>query len=294
MLTRISTVIVRRLATDASFGASGRGRGSAAAAVRGRPPRAGSRITATCASCAIAGRRAHGAAEDGVIRERVDRDRIAIAIFEIGECEPGHFAGRSTRHIDRAGGLWHLQGLRPASDGREKRLGVSGLDPSEDGAPDAGPESAGGSASTRGLHGQERTVLDTRMTAKPDTRMTAKPRPAAFTEGAGFEPAVRSRGLWFSRPVHSTALPPVRRTDRIGPDREPRFAPRWPAGQAGDRRRVQKTSRHPVASRFPLRRLRVRHGHQRPGRRWPCDRRRAPTCQPAELTGHERLHTIDR
>jgi hypothetical protein len=32
---------------------------------------------------------------------------------------------------------------------------------------------------------------------------------AAETEGAGFEPAIRSHGLWFSRPVHSTALPPL-------------------------------------------------------------------------------------
>ena len=29
-------------------------------------------------------------------------------------------------------------------------------------------------------------------------------------EGAGFEPAVRLHGLWFSRPAHSTALPPLR------------------------------------------------------------------------------------
>src|SRR6187455_334769 len=29
-------------------------------------------------------------------------------------------------------------------------------------------------------------------------------------EGAGFEPAVRVNGLWFSRPAHSTALPPLR------------------------------------------------------------------------------------
>src|SRR5215203_4694046 len=28
-------------------------------------------------------------------------------------------------------------------------------------------------------------------------------------EGAGFEPAVRVNGLRFSRPVHSTALPPL-------------------------------------------------------------------------------------
>ena len=34
------------------------------------------------------------------------------------------------------------------------------------------------------------------------------------TEGAGFEPAIRSHGLWFSRPVHSTALPPLQRKDR--------------------------------------------------------------------------------
>jgi site-specific DNA recombinase len=31
-----------------------------------------------------------------------------------------------------------------------------------------------------------------------------------MAEGAGFEPAVRSHGLWFSRPAHSTALPPLR------------------------------------------------------------------------------------
>ena len=29
-------------------------------------------------------------------------------------------------------------------------------------------------------------------------------------EGAGFEPAVRLHALWFSRPAHSTALPPLR------------------------------------------------------------------------------------
>ena len=32
----------------------------------------------------------------------------------------------------------------------------------------------------------------------------------AMTEGAGFEPAVRVNGLRFSRPVHSTTLPPLR------------------------------------------------------------------------------------
>jgi hypothetical protein len=31
-----------------------------------------------------------------------------------------------------------------------------------------------------------------------------------LAEGAGFEPAVRLHGLRFSRPVHSTALPPLR------------------------------------------------------------------------------------
>ena len=30
-----------------------------------------------------------------------------------------------------------------------------------------------------------------------------------LAEGAGFEPAARSHGLWFSRPAHSTALPPL-------------------------------------------------------------------------------------
>src|SRR3954471_24088130 len=33
---------------------------------------------------------------------------------------------------------------------------------------------------------------------------------AGDAEGAGFEPAVRVNGLRFSRPVHSTALPPLR------------------------------------------------------------------------------------
>ena len=35
---------------------------------------------------------------------------------------------------------------------------------------------------------------------------------AQLAEGAGFEPAVRVHGLRFSRPVHSTALPPLRGT----------------------------------------------------------------------------------
>src|SRR5687768_16221377 len=35
---------------------------------------------------------------------------------------------------------------------------------------------------------------------------------ARLAEGAGFEPAVRVNGLRFSRPVHSTALPPLRGT----------------------------------------------------------------------------------
>ena len=35
-------------------------------------------------------------------------------------------------------------------------------------------------------------------------------RRARSAEGAGFEPAVRFHGLWFSRPAHSTALPPLR------------------------------------------------------------------------------------
>jgi N-succinyldiaminopimelate aminotransferase len=33
---------------------------------------------------------------------------------------------------------------------------------------------------------------------------------ACRAEGAGFEPAVRLHGLWFSRPAHSTTLPPLR------------------------------------------------------------------------------------
>src|SRR4051794_31083776 len=51
-------------------------------------------------------------------------------------------------------------------------------------------------------------------------------RPAA--EGAGFEPAVRVNGLRFSRPVHSTALPPLRaaysKTDADAPVRRARGA----------------------------------------------------------------------
>jgi hypothetical protein len=39
-------------------------------------------------------------------------------------------------------------------------------------------------------------------------------------EGAGFEPAVRVNGLRFSRPVHSTALPPLRRGPAV-PARSP-------------------------------------------------------------------------
>src|SRR4051794_11309879 len=38
--------------------------------------------------------------------------------------------------------------------------------------------------------------------------------PAAGAEGAGFEPAVRVNGLRFSRPAHSTALPPLRARQR--------------------------------------------------------------------------------
>ncbi len=33
---------------------------------------------------------------------------------------------------------------------------------------------------------------------------------SATAEGEGFEPPVPSRARWFSRPVHSTALPPLR------------------------------------------------------------------------------------
>src|SRR4029079_6508728 len=40
-----------------------------------------------------------------------------------------------------------------------------------------------------------------------------KPGPA---EGAGFEPAVRVNGLRFSRPVHSTALPPLLAGNSLG------------------------------------------------------------------------------
>ena len=44
----------------------------------------------------------------------------------------------------------------------------------------------------------------------------------ARTEGAGFEPAVRSHGLRFSRPVHSTALPPLQATTSTTDDPIPR------------------------------------------------------------------------
>src|SRR6516164_6947966 len=41
-------------------------------------------------------------------------------------------------------------------------------------------------------------------------RRRCRDLPAYSAEGAGFEPAVRVNGLWFSRPAHSTALPPLR------------------------------------------------------------------------------------
>ena len=44
----------------------------------------------------------------------------------------------------------------------------------------------------------------------PDTDTRKRCRGRGPAEGAGFEPAVRVNGLRFSRPVHSTALPPLR------------------------------------------------------------------------------------
>ena len=47
----------------------------------------------------------------------------------------------------------------------------------------------------------------------------ARRRPLALAEGGGFEPPVRFPARRFSRPVHSTTLPPLRRVpSRIGMD----------------------------------------------------------------------------
>src|SRR3954469_5054715 len=66
----------------------------------------------------------------------------------------------------------------------------------------------------------------------------------ARAEGAGFEPAVRVNGLRFSRPVHSTALPPLREAERrllrVRPDadRAGHAGPAEPAVAAGVLRQV--------------------------------------------------------
>src|SRR3954452_10436929 len=67
---------------------------------------------------------------------------------------------------------------------------------------------------------------------------------SAKAEGAGFEPAVRVNGLRFSRPVHSTALPPLREAERrllrVRPhaDRAGHAGPAEPAIAAGVLRQV--------------------------------------------------------
>src|SRR5262245_31425037 len=63
----------------------------------------------------------------------------------------------------------------------------------------------------------------------PANKPLSAPQPA---EGAGFEPAVRLHGLRFSRPVHSTTLPPLRVVAMVAPVRC-----RWLPWKRGRRRR---------------------------------------------------------